>query len=301
MPATIYRTLGVSMPRPERPLDPSAGPVPAFAAELRKLRLDAGNPKYLQMARLTGKSRTALAEAAGGDHLPTWETVEAYVTACGADPLPWRLRWEEVDEQLRPRRQSADRRPAGQDRTAPGVRSLDPPRLRTPAAEHRLVLLIGVLVVLTVLSTSVAGAMLLTRSNRQGELPSTDRPAVTLHWITPQNVEIHSADGGPVYLSAAPTQRCEQPDCAVSGKALQPGAYIAVACYTNGDVIRESTAEPPADNYGRDRKRYRSSVWFGAQEFNGQWGYLSVVDIAPPDRDGLGLPLCWSLQPLQPQ
>lgn len=84
------------MPRPERPLDALAGPVQAFAAELRKVRGDAGNPKYLQMSRATGRSRTALAEAAGGDHLATWETVEAYLTACGQNPSEWLERWEEV-------------------------------------------------------------------------------------------------------------------------------------------------------------------------------------------------------------
>ena len=74
------------MARPQRALDPSAGPVPAFAAEMRRLREAAGSPKYLAMARATGRSRTALSEAAGGDRLPTWDTVEAFVIACGQDP-----------------------------------------------------------------------------------------------------------------------------------------------------------------------------------------------------------------------
>ncbi|WBB71980.1 helix-turn-helix domain-containing protein [Micromonospora sp. WMMD1128] len=84
------------MPRTERPLDPSSGPAAAFAAELRALRIAAGSPKYLQMARRTGRSRTALAEAAGGDHVPRWETVEAYVWACGGDPAEWTERWEKA-------------------------------------------------------------------------------------------------------------------------------------------------------------------------------------------------------------
>ncbi|HWS34926.1 MAG TPA: helix-turn-helix domain-containing protein [Actinoplanes sp.] len=84
------------MPRTERPLDPFSGPAAAFAAELRALRVEAGSPKYLQMARRTGRSRTALAEAAGGDHVPLWETVEAYVRACGADPAEWVERWEQA-------------------------------------------------------------------------------------------------------------------------------------------------------------------------------------------------------------
>lgn len=98
------------MPRPERPLDPSDGPIQAFAAELRKLRDEAGSPKYLQMARMTGKSRTALAEAAGGDHLPTWETVAAFVTACRDNPSVWRIKWERVHEQIRQRHEESSRR-----------------------------------------------------------------------------------------------------------------------------------------------------------------------------------------------
>ena len=37
------------------------------------------------MARHTGRSRTALSEAAGGDVLPSWDTVVAYVSFCGED------------------------------------------------------------------------------------------------------------------------------------------------------------------------------------------------------------------------
>ncbi|MBF6207310.1 helix-turn-helix domain-containing protein [Nocardia sputi] len=88
------------MPRSERPLDPSSGPIHAFAADLRRLRARAGNPKYLQMARLSGRSRTALSEAAGGDHLPTWETTEAFVKACGGDVGTWLTKWEQVQEQV---------------------------------------------------------------------------------------------------------------------------------------------------------------------------------------------------------
>src|SRR5512146_3181285 len=88
------------MGRPERALDPADGPVAAFAAALRELRTQAGNPPYLKMARATKRSRTALSEAAGGDHLATWETVHAYVTACGGDVTTWRRRWQQVRDQL---------------------------------------------------------------------------------------------------------------------------------------------------------------------------------------------------------
>jgi tetratricopeptide (TPR) repeat protein len=85
------------MGRPERVLDISH-PLHAFAAELRGLRQRAGSPKYLSMSRRTGVSRTALSEAAGGDHLPTWRTVEAYVLACGGDPADLLPRWERLSD-----------------------------------------------------------------------------------------------------------------------------------------------------------------------------------------------------------
>ncbi|WP_143194038.1 FxSxx-COOH system tetratricopeptide repeat protein [Micromonospora sp. CB01531] len=82
------------MPRPERPLYPDLDPLHAFAQRLRDARREAGNPKYDAMARQTGRSSTALSEAAGGDHLPTWETVVAYVSSCRQDPNAYRLEWE---------------------------------------------------------------------------------------------------------------------------------------------------------------------------------------------------------------
>ncbi|MFC8617288.1 FxSxx-COOH system tetratricopeptide repeat protein [Micromonospora purpureochromogenes] len=84
------------MPRPERPLYPDLDPLHAFAQRLRHARHAAGSPKYDAMARHTGRSSTALSEAAGGDHLPTWETVVAYLSYCRQDPNAYRLEWERI-------------------------------------------------------------------------------------------------------------------------------------------------------------------------------------------------------------
>ncbi|WP_431884095.1 helix-turn-helix domain-containing protein [Micromonospora gifhornensis] len=100
------------MPRPERPLRPEGGLIAEFAQELRLLREKAGSPKYLQMARRTGRSRTALAEAAGGDHVPSWDTVKAFVEACGDAPETWLPRWERVRDLARESRASV---PAGSE------------------------------------------------------------------------------------------------------------------------------------------------------------------------------------------
>lgn len=55
------------------------------------------------MARQTGRSRTALSDAAGGDKLPTWDTVVAYVSFCKEDPNAYRVAWENLLEQRKAR------------------------------------------------------------------------------------------------------------------------------------------------------------------------------------------------------
>lgn len=88
------------MGRHEVPLDPE-GPLYEFAAGLRALRVTAGSPTYREMAHVAHVSPSALAAAASGRALPTWDVVAAYVRACGADPAGWRARWEERNAVLR--------------------------------------------------------------------------------------------------------------------------------------------------------------------------------------------------------
>lgn len=85
------------MPRPERPLDPSAGPLEAFAAGLRER---AGRPTYDALARKALRSATSLSEAAGGRRLPSLDTTLVYVRACGGDENEWRWRWTETSRAL---------------------------------------------------------------------------------------------------------------------------------------------------------------------------------------------------------
>ncbi|MEU6236239.1 helix-turn-helix transcriptional regulator [Kitasatospora sp. NPDC047058] len=65
-----------------------------FAAELRRLRQDAGQPSFRTMAKDAGSiSHTTLYEAASGSRLPSWPTTRAYVRACGGDETEWQRRW----------------------------------------------------------------------------------------------------------------------------------------------------------------------------------------------------------------
>jgi hypothetical protein len=89
------------MGRPERPLDASSGPIPAFAHDLRVLRHRAGNPSYRKLARKALFSPSVLSSAAGGRRLPTLAVTLAFVSACGGDLVAWERRWREIAEQSR--------------------------------------------------------------------------------------------------------------------------------------------------------------------------------------------------------
>ncbi|MFI7406300.1 hypothetical protein ACIBW9_38535 [Streptomyces sp. NPDC049541] len=78
--------------RPERPLDPDAGPVQRFAHDLRSLRARAGSPSYRTMSGQARVSVAALSRAASGERLPSVAVVRAYAQACGADPDVWQDR-----------------------------------------------------------------------------------------------------------------------------------------------------------------------------------------------------------------
>ncbi|MFD8220466.1 DNA-binding protein [Streptomyces sp. NPDC059697] len=99
--------------RQESPLDPSAGPVARFAAELRKLRAEAGSPTYRVMAQRTGQGASTLSQAAAGERLPTLSVVVAYVRACGGDPGEWEGRWREAaaEAAAEPRAEEEDAEP----------------------------------------------------------------------------------------------------------------------------------------------------------------------------------------------
>ena len=84
------------MARPERPLDPGAGPVQHLAHALRELRKEAGGPSYRTMATTAGFSATTLSQAAAGERLPSLAVVQGYVRACDGDPGEWEPRWKEA-------------------------------------------------------------------------------------------------------------------------------------------------------------------------------------------------------------
>lgn len=63
--------------------------VARFAADLRRLRLDADSPTLAKLQSETGVSRTVLSDAFSGKQLPSARTVDGIVRACGGVPFDW--------------------------------------------------------------------------------------------------------------------------------------------------------------------------------------------------------------------
>ncbi|MEN2740516.1 helix-turn-helix transcriptional regulator [Microbacterium sp. X-17] len=73
-----------------------------FAAELRRLRLDAGNPTLVHLQHATGVSRSVISAAFAGRRLPSARTVDGIVRACGADPSGWLVRRDRLADEQTP-------------------------------------------------------------------------------------------------------------------------------------------------------------------------------------------------------
>lgn len=71
--------------------------VERFAADLRELRLSAGDPKLLALSERTGVSKSVLSEAFSGRRLPTERTVVRVVEDLGGDRDAWVARRTALD------------------------------------------------------------------------------------------------------------------------------------------------------------------------------------------------------------
>jgi hypothetical protein len=264
------------MGRPERPLDPAAGPVQAFAAELRLLRQQAGNPKYLQMQRRTGRSRTALAEAAGGDHLPTWETVEAYVRACDGDAARWQARWTQTRDALRSQRGQAGPQ---------AIAAADPPRTPRASRFHRWLTAV-------VMAALLAAAVTATLRGFHPAAKIAPPPSVIV--VVQDKVAIgrSSLVEAPTaaYLSSNPVPSCATKGCEVPRTQMWSGVVLQATCQIQGaDMTNEDLASA---GIARNKSGIISSLWYRCILPNGTPGYLSEVYVAAAYRGGQGLPAC---------
>jgi hypothetical protein len=280
------------MGRSERSLGNLETPAEIFAAELRQLRERAGNPTYLKMHRACGKirSKTALSEAAGGDHLPTWETVEAYVTALGANPADWLRQWEDAQDQERCRRDRGPA-PAVAEQVEPGsVHQTPPPhtrlgrRLNGPRTVlHALVVAVTIACVVGVLSIFIV--------TRPHDVPAQTGPVAV---VVQNKVAIGPTtlmeDSTPEYLSARPVPRCAERGCEIRGTTMWSGVIIPVVCQKYGAWM--TNEDITSNGIGRNPGRSSSTLWYRAVLPTGNVGYISVVFLQARYRGGMHLPRC---------
>jgi hypothetical protein len=288
------------MGRSERPLGNEETPAEIFAAELRRLRAEAGNPTYLKMHRACGKirSKTALSEAAGGDHLPTWETVEAYVSALGREPAAWRCRWEEAQDQERGRRERGVV-PVVAEPASAVPDDADVPARKYPAVRQRLSRPSVRVLAVAVGSAGVAGALTLlvaaSWDHGRGHGPAgvTLRPgpvAVVVQNKVAIGPRALIEDSTPEYLSTRPVPRCAERGCEIRGTDMWSGAIIPVVCQmtgawmTNEDAASKGIAENPG--------RASSTLWYRAELSTGKTGDIPVVYLQARFRGGMNLPRC---------
>lgn len=310
------------MPRPQRELDPAGGPLVEFARDLRALREGAGSPKFTTMARRTGRSKTALADASAGRHLPRWETVEDYVRACDADPEPWRARWDALrampgtpppaDE---PPEGSPDSHDEGGDPLTSGDRRVPPPASGTDAVpDERGDLLtsggsrvppltpeptrpaVGKRVLLVAAGVAVLALAL---GFLLGRVTEPDPPVLpqTVEAIEVQNKVALGPDRlvedrTPAYLSTEALSYCASPSrsCKVPGTEMWSGAAVVANCWTTGQMMwNVDLADPDQE---RNPDRAQSDLWYRASFPDGRTGYLSEVYVVRGDRGGRGLPRC---------
>ncbi len=287
------------MPRTLRPLNPRAGPAQAFAAELRELYEEAGSPKFLQMARRTGKSRTALSEAVGGDHLPTWETVAAFVTACGSDPMLWRNRWEKTRDDLQGK-PNQDPVNGGQEVEAAEPESIQeavagPTFLTVRRQLLRFLPYVVAIIVSSAMTSVVTAAVIAQSGNDPPRQAATADLIVNSAVITVQN-KVALGDKGlvedatPAYLSSEPTPFCASYGCKVAGTEVGSGALLVAVCYVHGEEMFNYNLD--AAESRSNPHRPASSLWYKVMFPGGESGYIAEVYIEPADRGGEGLPVC---------
>jgi hypothetical protein len=227
-----------------------------------------------------------MSEAVGGYHLSTWETVAAFVTACGADTMTWRLKWEEA-------REAVD---AAKAKLSSTEGEMAEPIPRKRSWTRRVIPYAVTVLVSAVIASMVMAAVTANRDNdSQRQSPPAGRNIVNAAVITVQNKVALGRDRliedtTPAYLSTKPEPFCASHGCKVSGTEVGSGAMLVAVCYVHGSEMfnynldaSESTTNP---------NRVASRLWYRAVFPNGRAGYISEVYIQHADRGGLGLPTC---------
>jgi hypothetical protein len=302
------------MGRRLQPLDPTAGPKPWFADQLRKLRVQAGNPSLAEIARLGRISETLATKAVRGTELPTWYAVEGYLRGC-ADAKPdrnyWLELWSETHDVVHgiqppaglmertlavtPRKaEPSATQPAGSGRVAVDVGAPEPldeaPLPTAGGITKRRRWLIAAAVVAVVLAG--LGIYLAIRSTHSHTTKSGGPagPLVVIQNKVALGPNRLVEDTTPVYLSTKPQPYCKRVGCAVPNTEMSSAAVVPVICQVssaymvNYDLRDTSVQQNP--------NKAESTRWYWAALPDGRAGYISEVYIEPRFRGGLELPTC---------
>lgn len=197
------------MGRPEKPVDPQAGPVQRLAWQLRQLREGAGSPSYRALARRAHYSASTLADAAKGDRLPSLEVTLAYAEACGGDPGQWRALWSAAAEPPAPR-------PAEERCPYQGLRAFQPEHAEwffgRSALVGRLLDKVERLPLVGVYGASGSGKSSLLRAGLLGAVAADERLAA--RWrtmlLTPTEHPLEALSDLVAKLSGADRQRAQE-------------------------------------------------------------------------------------------
>ncbi|GAA4255817.1 nSTAND1 domain-containing NTPase [Dactylosporangium darangshiense] len=197
------------MGRPEKPVDPQAGPVQRLAWQLRRLRESAGNPSYRALARRAHYSASTLADAAKGERLPSLEVTLAYAEACGGDPAEWQALWSAAAEAPAPQR--ADERCPYR-----GLRAFRPEEAEwffgRSALVDRLLTKVDRLAMVGVYGASGSGKSSLLRAGLLGAVAAD--PRLARRWrpmlLTPTEHRLEALSDLVTKLSGADRQRVQE-------------------------------------------------------------------------------------------
>ncbi|MFD9564228.1 helix-turn-helix domain-containing protein [Streptomyces sp. NPDC059994] len=108
-------------------------PVQRFAAELRRLRIAAGDPQLKTIAARAQCSQATVSETLNGHRLPSETVTRRLVTALGGDWARWKELWRDVRTELDELKHPTPRTP--QTLQADMVCYPDPPALYRAAAD----------------------------------------------------------------------------------------------------------------------------------------------------------------------
>lgn len=106
-----------------------------FVDRLTRIRADAGDPSFRQMAKRSGAiSHATMHDAVQGVRLPSWETTVEFAKACGADPEELRPEWERAEAVVHPTDQESVEQ--DDDTTVEATAASGPARSAQPSPEE---------------------------------------------------------------------------------------------------------------------------------------------------------------------